>query len=233
MDLDIILPCFNPTDTWEQKVRQAYHKIGQLLPEKRIRLILVNDGSTANFHDDALTYLRREIPCLEIVSYPENRGKGYAVRAGAQQAEAPWVLFTDIDFPYEEEDLVAIYRELCKGQADIVVGTRRKNYYRKAPLHRAAISYILRNMTKVVLGLPISDSQGGLKGFSPKGLEVLKQTEIDRYLFDLELIKRASKDKQLRIVPLEVSLKPGIQFASVGSRILYQEFSNFLKVLRV
>ena len=53
---------------------------------------------------------------------------------------------------------------------------------------------------------------------------------VDRFLFDLEFIKKASKSK-LKITTISVELRPNVVFSKVGLKILFKEFGNFLKIL--
>ena len=89
---------------------------------------------------------------------------------------------------------------------------------------------MLRWMLKRILRLKITDTQCGLKGFNAKGRTVFLQTGIDRFLFDLEFIFLASKTPNLRIEPVPVTLKPGIQFSHVSIQVLLAESMNFAKV---
>lgn len=231
MKVDIILPCYNPIPGWSDNIIQSYQHLQALAPGFQFRLILVNDGSVHNVSESDFTKLASALPDFHPIQYALNRGKGYAIRCGAALANAPLVLFTDIDFPYLEEDMLAMLQQLQETQADIVVGVRAGNYYSNAPLWRVFISKMLKLMIRTLLRVKITDSQGGLKGFSQKGLAVLKSTQIDRYLFDLELIKLASHRKDINLQSLVVNLKPHVVFAPVGMRILRREFGNFLKVL--
>ncbi len=231
MKIDIILPCYNPIPGWSDNIIQSYQHIQELAPQFQIRIILVNDGSVRNVDEQDFEKLDQALPNFHPIQYTPNRGKGYAIRMGAAVANAPCVLFTDIDFPYLEEDLIAMAKQLQEAKTDIVVGVRAGNYYQNVPMWRAFISKMLKLMIRTLLRVKITDSQGGLKGFSQKGLTVLKTTQIDRYLFDLELIKLASQRKDIDLQPMVVNLKPHVVFAPVGLAILRREFGNFLKVL--
>lgn len=231
MKIDIILPCYNPLPGWSDHIIASYQRVVELEPTFEIRIILVDDGSTRNVNEVDLEKLNRQLPSFQAIQYTQNQGKGFAIRRGAAIADAPCVLFTDIDFPYLEEDLIAVARQVQQENADIVVGVRAGNYYQNAPLWRGFISRVLKLMIRTLLRVKITDSQGGLKGFSQKGLAILKSTQIDRYLFDLELIKLASREKDIHLRPMVVNLKPHVVFAPVGLSILRREFGNFLKVL--
>ncbi len=231
MNLDIILPCYNPIPNWAENIAACYGKLVQLAPDCTFRLIVVNDGSLRNVENKDVALLKSAIPNFEWVSYAENRGKGYAIRQGAALATAEHIVFTDIDFPYLEEDLLSMCEELKSKKSDLVLGIRTGNYYEKAPLYRVVISKILKIFIRFLLQTKVSDSQGGLKGFSQKGLAILKSTTIDRYLFDLELLKKASHEPGLEISSIPVTLKPHVVFAPIGLGILRREFINFLKIL--
>ncbi|AEE53184.1 glycosyltransferase family 2 protein [Haliscomenobacter hydrossis] len=231
MKIDIILPCYNPIPGWSDNILSAYQHLQNLAPQFQLRIILVNDGSSRNVSPADFDKLTQQLPRFQCISYEQNRGKGYAIRQGAALADAPYVVFTDIDFPYLDEDLLAVINKLSAEQVDIVIGVRAGNYYTKVPIWRVFISKVLKLMIRTLLRVNITDSQGGLKGFSQKGLDVLKSTQIDRYLFDLELIKLASRRSDLNMQPVVVNLKPHVVFAPVGLAILRREFRNFLKVL--
>jgi hypothetical protein len=111
-----------------------------------------------------------------------------------------------------------------------VLGHRGETYYAKTPYIRKLISKFLRWSLKTFLRLPTDDSQCGIKGFNKKGAAVFLQTKIDRFLFDLEFIKLASKT-DLKIKTAEVTLKPDVVFSKVNLKILARESVNFLKVL--
>lgn len=196
-----------------------------------MRVILVNDGSVRNVSPADFEKLAQHLPAFHLINNDQNRGKGYAIRCGAAIADAPYVVFTDIDFPYLETDMVEVVHKLTLDQVDIVVGVRAGNYYQNAPIWRVFISKMLKLMIRNLLRVNITDSQGGLKGFSQKGLDLLKATQIDRYLFDLELIKLATRRKDVKMQPVVVNLKPHVVFAPVGLAILRREFGNFMKVL--
>lgn len=229
-DLDIILPMFNPQPGWSQNIITSYCRLLELSHEVSIRIILVNDGSTTPIENSHLEELQAKLPLFQYIHYPDNAGKGFAVRKGASVATAPHVIFTDIDFPYLEEDLLKIYDQLRLQEADVAWAIRKDGYYQQAPWFRRLISRTLKVMIRFLFRIPTSDTQGGLKGFSPEGLEVLKQTTVDRYLFDLELVKRASSRQGLSLVQLEAQLKPEIKFSPVGWKILFRESKNFWRI---
>lgn len=194
-----------------------------------IDLIVVNDGSTKLVTSEEIDYLKKEIPTINFITYQENMGKGYALRKGVTEAKTELIIYTDIDFPYTEESFLAIYSKLIQGN-DVVPGHRGDAYYTKTPFARKIISKVLRWTLKTFLRLPTDDSQCGIKGFNKVGAAIFLDTEINRFLFDLEFIKLSSKRK-VKFQKAEVTLKPNIVFSKVNFKVLARESLNFFKIL--
>ena len=195
-----------------------------------VRMILVNDGSTANVTEASLNKLRNAVPNLHYVSYDHNQGKGEALRQGVQAANAPLMLFTDIDFPYTIPSMVAVY-EALQGGADVALGYRNTAYYEKVPWFRKQLSKFLRFMLKRVLRLAITDTQCGLKGFNQRGREQFLRTSINRFLFDLEFVMLTSRQAEMETRPVQVALRDDVTFSKVNGRILLREAINFFGLL--
>lgn len=193
-------------------------------------VILVNDGSTNVLSDTAVEQLANEHPELKLIEYPKNKGKGYAVRAGIKSSEADLQVYTDVDFPYEDKSVVAFYNQLAENEADVIVASRGDSYYDSLSAFRRILSKSLRWLNGLLFGLKVKDTQGGLKGFNAAGREVFLQTRVNRYLFDLEFIQKASK-AGLRLKALDVMLKPDIILPSPSPMILLKEMNNFVRLL--
>lgn len=224
------MPCYNPPADWERALADKLSDFQQTVRElvDEVGLIVVNDGSPTNATAVNFNTLQKHIPGVKVVSYPENRGKGYALRQGVQQSEADFHVVTDADFPYDMASMKRIV-ETLRTQGGIAAGNRDTGYYAHVPFFRRLISKVLRWTLRNVLRQPISDSQCGLKGFDNAGKKVFLETTIDRFLFDLEFLMLA-KDR-VTITPVPVELRPGVVFSKVGLKILATEGRNFLNLL--
>lgn len=120
---DLILPCYNPPENWIKNLLQHYEEMLRVLGAVQVQLILVNDGSTRNFGMEHILCLKSVIPDIIIVSYPQNRGKGYAVREGVRQGRSEFQVYTDLDFPFGVDIIKKVYEQLMEG-ADVVAGER-------------------------------------------------------------------------------------------------------------
>ena len=227
--IDIILPAFNPLPGWENTVIDRFLSLQQQLPENQLQLIIVNDGSDKLDEVIAVEKLRSKITHLQWISYRINRGKGYALREGVRASSSPFIVYTDIDWPYEEKSMTGLINVLFKN-ADVVIGIRDDQYYEHLPPARRRISRLLRRFNAALLKLKVDDTQAGLKGFRKNVKNIFLKTTINRYLFDLEFIYRLSKKKEIKIIGFPVSLRQGITFSRMNRKILFQEASNFMKI---
>ncbi len=227
--LDIILPAYNPLPGWEDIVIGRFQSLVKALPDVKIRLFIVNDGSQRLDENHSAGVIQEVIPDLQWISYKENRGKGYALRQGVKNSTSDFVVYTDIDWPYTEESMIGVIQTLT-GSADAVIGKRDENYYTHLPPARRRISRLLRSFNAKLLRLKVDDTQAGLKGFRKNVKDIFLSTTIDRYLFDLEFIYLISAKKEIKVVGYPIALRPGITFSKMNRKILFQEAKNFLKI---
>lgn len=229
--LDIILPCYNPRDGWEIALDASISNIRSMLGDGVLQqVIIVNDGSKKGVCESAAARLEKAHPEVKLITYAANRGKGFAVRKGVSNSEADLQIYTDIDVPYVETAIKDFYRSLCDDEADVIIASRGDSYYDSLSGFRRILSKSLRWLNGFLFGLKINDTQGGLKGFNASGKAVFLETSIERYLFDLEFIQKASK-ADLRLKAFDVQLKPDIVLPSPSLSILLKELHNFISLL--
>jgi hypothetical protein len=227
--LAVITPCFNPPKSWVENYIHSCKSIENLLNIADIAWILVNDGSLQSIDQDSISQIQQSLKNFSYFPLVKNQGKGFATRYGVQQVEAAAYIYTDIDFPYKNEDFVKVYQAVAKGN-DLVIAVRSAQYYEQISKSRTWISQRFKSIVKLLFKIPTTDTQAGLKGLSRAGREVLLQTTVNQYLFDLELVKLAAK-KDLRIKEVSVKLKEGITLTDVSYKILFTELLNLFKIL--
>ena len=229
-DVEIVQPVYNPRDGWAEKYIVRYNELRLLFAGVNLRIVFVNDGSTKNFDEQIIQFLKEKIEYINIVSYTENKGKGYAVRQGVKQTEAPLVLYTDYDFPYEMPCLYKAYQQLKSGM-DVVVGIRNEAYYSHLGYRRKLVSKACNFLNKVFLKIPHTDTQSGLKGFSIKGKELMLKTTITQFLFDTEFVCMAYQNKKIKVATIDVELREGVKFTRMSFKTILSETINFTSIL--
>ncbi|MAM35225.1 MAG: hypothetical protein CMH28_09140 [Micavibrio sp.] len=226
--LNLVVPCYNPLPGWQKNLITCFNAFQESI-QLPVHLILVNDGSVKGVSEIHIDEIKGAITSFTYHTYKQNRGKGFALREGLKKATSDWALTTDIDFPYENESMVRLAKQL-ENKGGLVLGHRKRNYYQKVPLFRKMLSVSFRVALKTFLRLHVDDTQCGLKGMGREAINVFLKTDVDGYLYDLQLVTLAQKEN-VSINRVEVQLKSGIEFTNMKVSVLLKELGNFLKIL--
>lgn len=226
--LDVVCPCYNPGEGFIEHLAASMSELRGIYPDRQLHLIVVNDGSPRNFGPDVQTALVRAIPDSEVVDAPHT-GKGGAIRAGIARSSAPFTIYTDIDMPYALESMRQVIDRVCAG-VDVVIAVRNSSYHSKLSPLRKLMSYGSKMLNRMFLNTSHTDTQGGLKGLSPRAREVMLRTQVNDFLFDTEFVVLASRDSSMRIEEIETTLRDGIVMSKMPFRVLFRELRNFFRI---
>ncbi len=186
----IVIPCFNEAHRLEPE------RLAALAESGRVRLVLVDDGST-----DGTAALLDGLALgvnLEVLHLPRNGGKGEAVRIGllhAIEGGAAIVGYYDADLATPPEELLRMLAVL-EARADLgfVMASRVMLLGRtidRSPV-RHYLGRVFATFASLILHLPVYDTQCGAKVIRVgAGLEAaLREPFISSWAFDVELIGR-------------------------------------------
>ena len=114
LNISCIIPAYN-------EGRRVLNVINAVLGHENIdEVIVVNDGSA----DDTESILR-EIKGIELISYPQNRGKSHAVMMGFKKAKNNLVLMLDADLVgLNHDNISAMIEPVSNGEADVTLSLR-------------------------------------------------------------------------------------------------------------
>ncbi|MGA9347865.1 MAG: glycosyltransferase family 2 protein [Anaerolineae bacterium] len=133
-------------------------------------VIVVDDGST-----DATGEIAQAAGAI-VVRHEHNRGKGAAFNTGFCKARemTPEVVVTlDGDWQHRCEEIPTLARPVLEDGADMVVGSRFLEVKSRIPGFRALAIRALTMATNIGSGLGLTDSQTGLRAFSPRVMETV------------------------------------------------------------
>lgn len=232
-ELDLILPFYHPHEGWSEKVETNLRELNRKFAERGVWLhvYLVNDGSPLeSYPEESLNRIRQTVPEFDFLSYAPNRGKGYALRYAVGMTRGRWQIYTDGDFPFGIDCVIAAWEKMNSG-AQVVMGIRSSDYSSALSGTRKQVSRIVRSMNALFLGLPpgCCDTQAGFKAFHSEGKCAFAATTVDSFLFDTEFILLANLNGQ-RIESVPLTLRPGLAFSRMGMKVLLRELRNFIRI---
>ena len=157
-------------------------------------LIFVDDGSADR---SAALVEALGLPCVRVLSYRPNRGKGCAVRTGMLASDGDVSMFIDADLAYGV-DVIAEAAALLEANPDkdVLIGSRPlhpEGYSGYTPLRKLASRTYIKVLSTVG-GLKQSDAQCGCKAFRGEAArEIFSRAQTDNFAFDFEAILLARK----------------------------------------
>lgn len=187
----LVVPCYN------ERTRLAVDQIGELTEDRRVSLVLVDDGST----DGTLELLRsieRSNSRVAVLALARNGGKGEAVRAGLVSASAndpDWVGYVDADMAAPASEVLRLIDLATKtAGVDVVLASRvallGRDVQRSAFRHYTG--RLFATFASLVLAKPVYDTQCGAKLFRRTDAldESIASPFRSRWAFDVELLGR-------------------------------------------
>ena len=191
-------------------------------------IIFSNDGSRDGC-DKAVEELA--LPCVRVIGYEKNMGKGYAVRQAMLAAEGDIVMFTDADLAYGTDVIKRVADTFTANpDASVVIGSRNLegDGYEGYTFIRKVVSKAYIKVLSVIGGFKLSDSQCGCKAFTGDAAKkIFPRCEVDRFAFDFECILWATK-LGMKIVEMPVKI---INYGDSKVRIV-RDTLKMLKDLR-
>lgn len=200
--ITLVLPCFNPHAGWGAQAAQRLSALRAQSPGWAWTLVVVDDGSTRGVESGELDSL----PDCQVIHTGRNVGKGAALRAALAASAGSLHLLTDCDLPYDDASMLRVAEALVAAPDCLVAGQRDVVQRAGASRTRLLVSSLLRVANRVVLRLPHSDTQCGLKGLGPAARELFLRTMAPGFVCDIELFVRAMRAgaPAIRAVPVQL-----------------------------
>ncbi|WUO35411.1 glycosyltransferase family 2 protein [Streptomyces sp. NBC_00285] len=187
--VDVVLPCLNEAE--------ALPGVLARIPPTW-RALVVDNGST-----DGSPVLARDLGATVVRE--TRRGFGAACHAGLTAGTADIVCFCDCDASLDPSLLVPFVREVCDGEADLVLGRRRPQGRGARPTHARLGNVALARMLRRRTGLRLHDL-GLLRAGRREQLLALALTDR-RSGYRLQMVARAA-DAGWRVVEHDVPYLP-------------------------
>ncbi|MCU4655222.1 glycosyltransferase [Roseibacterium sp. SDUM158016] len=237
--LTLVVPCYN-----EALRLQPQRFLSFVDANPRVRLLMVNDGST----DETLIRLRalaaRRPGRIAVLDLAQNAGKAEAVRTGLQRAIAEGAELTgywdaDLATPLE---LVGDFLRIADRHAEteVIFGSRRTMLGHRVnrTAGRRAVSRLCAGLARMAIGLPVADTQCGAKILraTPGLAAAVAQPFTAAWLFDVELFARIARagsrsEAPHRFYELPLSEWTEVPGSKVTARVILRSGLRMLRLI--
>lgn len=235
--LSVIIPAYRQKFTIKKDLENIDKVLSKGLRDYDYEVICVVDGRVDNTLGEAK---KVNLPKVKVLGYKENKGKGYAVRYGMVRAKGDLVSFLDAGMEISTASIMMLMAHMEWYKADVIVGSKRHPVSRvNYPFLRHILSIGYHMGTKLLFGIPLTDTQSGIKIFKRKVLKkVLPRLLVKRYAMDIEMlaVTRHLGFKRIYEAPIEVKFDKrtsGIRWATIF-HMLWDTLAVFyrLRILR-
>lgn len=225
MDVYVLVPAYNPTD--------KLLKLVDDLIKNNFKVIVVDDGSKL----ETKKYFDIIKDKVILLSHITNMGKGRALKTGFSyflkhfKKTSLGIITVDCDGQHSISDILKIKVALEKAEYDLILGVRDFTS-KNVPRPNKFGNTLTRSLLNYAMGLEIQDTQTGLRGFSPAGVEKTINVMGERFEYEMNVLFEINtkKIKCFQIPIKTIYLKDNkSNFKRIKDSILvYKGFSKFL-----
>jgi len=176
----VLIPTYNNAGTLADVINKVL--------EYTHDVIVVNDGSTDNTSD-----ILKQFTQIYEVQYTPNKGKGYALRSGIEEAAKlgyEYAIAMDSDGQHYPSDLILFLEQLDKTPGALIVGARNLNQ-ENVQLKSSFGNKFSNFWFWVNTGITMPDTQSGYRCYPVQRLAD-KTYFTRKYEFEIEVMVRAS-----------------------------------------
>ncbi|PIR88897.1 MAG: hypothetical protein COU07_03300 [Candidatus Harrisonbacteria bacterium CG10_big_fil_rev_8_21_14_0_10_40_38] len=197
--ISVVVPAYNEELAIEENVKEIVKVLKSL--ERDWELLVINDGSTDKTLE-ILEILENEDNHMRIISYPVNKGRGFALKKGFRAAEGDYVIATESDLNWGSEIIKRFTEELDKGNSDIVIASphMKGGKMENVPLFRWLLSFLGNKIFALAIPGKLTMVTGMTRGYRK---EVLNSIELE------------ANDKELHVEILSKAVDLGFRVSEI------------------
>ena len=185
-------------------------------------IIVVNDGS----FDTTLSILEN-YPYVQLITYPNNVGKGWALRKAfdlANKLNYKFAISIDSDGQHFAKDLPLFIDKLSFEQNAIIIGARNMNQA-SVPGGSSFGNNFSNFWFRLETGIRLPDTQSGYRLYPLEAINSMRFF-TRKYEFEIELLVRAAW-KGVKIVSVPIS----VYYAPKGERVShFRPYKDFFRI---
>lgn len=188
VELTIVVPAYNEA----RRIGKTLKATSNFMRKTGLdhEILVIDDGSSDKTQ---VVVEGLDLPNIKVLSYGQNRGKGYAVHYGVEHAAGAWILFIDADNSTPIQEFEKLWP--ARQQYRVIIGSRYirgSNIAVRQGVPRIIMSRLGNILMQVLILWGVNDSQCGFKLFEAKAAEkIFSRQTIWRWGFDMEILRIA------------------------------------------
>jgi len=221
-----------PAYTLEKVIERNIERVHSLLSGNiPFEILPVDDGS----HDGTADAIRRAAKKHPDEVHPVfvkiNKGKGNALKRGFDASCGSHILLLDGDLDLSPERISTFFDIMEQESAAIVIGSKRHPQSQiDYPWHRRLSSAVYYSLVYLLIGLPVSDTQTGMKLFSRESLKwSFDRMLVKAFAFDLEVLSIAHS-KGFKVAEAPILLQFGQKMGCLSWKNIKQVMIDTLAI---
>jgi glycosyltransferase involved in cell wall biosynthesis len=222
--LSIIIPAYNEEEAIAAIIKRCLKEreaIVRETPVEDVEIIVVNDGS-----HDKTAEIARQFKEIFLISYPQNRGYGAAIKTGFENATGTMVSFLDADGTCDPNYFIEMCNTLIAEDADIVIGSRMTTESKMPKIRRIGNLFYV-GLINFLGDTKITDSASGMRVIKKSSLEKIYPLP-DGLHFTPAMSCRAVLDEDVKILEVPMRYEERVGESKLG---VIQDGIRFLKTI--
>jgi len=202
--LSVIMPAYGLESVIEHNIEVVCDLLRGQIP---FEILPVDDGSRDGTADALRRAAAKDPSLVRPVFVKINSGKGNALKQGFASSRGSHVLLLDGDLDLSPASITTFFDIMAEKRADIVIGSKRHpDSVIDYPWHRRLASSVYYALVRLLVGLPVSDTQTGMKLFTREALGwAFERMLVKAFAFDLEILSIAhAKGYTVAEAPIEM-----------------------------
>lgn len=228
--LSVVMPAYNEGTKIYENLKRVSLVISDFVEDYEI--IAVNDGSRDNTKDE-VGRAAREDAHIRLVSYPQNGGKGKAIRKGVAAAKGYYIAFLDSDLDLPPEQLKDYLQVLINNEADVVIGSKmHKDSHIDYPFIRKIMSFGYYGLLRILFRFKIKDTQTGIKVFKADVIKpVIQLVKTKGFAYDIEILVAVNcRGYRIREMPVQLVFTRGNGMGRIHISDIMNMFTDTFKI---
>ena len=200
----VLIPAYQPDARLPRLILELHRA------DPSTKIVVVDDGSGQKFSD---IFEASATAGAQVISYENNRGKGYALREGFAWIRdvagdlSECVVTADADGQHTLNDIFRVGRT-CTDTGTSVLGVRE--FVGHVPARSRIGNTATSALFWLATGLKLKDTQTGLRAFPVALLPALLEVQGDRYEYELRVLLHLAKFRHpVTQIPIETIYEAG------------------------